>query len=69
MGITAKDDALPPKILSPLKEGAAAGSVPDQDLMRSEYYAARGLEPDGRPSKASLDAAGGLEGLMRLLHK
>jgi aldehyde:ferredoxin oxidoreductase len=68
MGVTSQDDILPPKILTPYREGAAAGSVPDQDLLRAEYYAARGLETDGKPSPATLDAAGGLEEIKRLLH-
>ncbi len=67
MGVTSADDVLPPKILAPYSEGAAAGSVPDQDLMRREYYAERGLEPDGRPSPATLDAAGGLDEIKRRL--
>lgn len=68
MGVTSADDAFPPKILKPYAEGAAAGSVPDQDLMRREYYAERGLAPDGRPEPATLDAAGGLDEIKRLLH-
>ncbi|MDI7267376.1 MAG: aldehyde ferredoxin oxidoreductase family protein [Myxococcota bacterium] len=68
MGVTSADDVLPPKILKPYSEGAAAGSVPDQDLMRREYYAERGLEPDGRPSRAALDAAGGLDEIKRRLY-
>lgn len=67
MGVTAADDVLPPKILRPYAEGAAAGSVPDPDLMRREYYAERGLDPGGRPTAAALDAAGGLEEIKKLL--
>jgi len=68
MGITSKDDTLPPKILKPYKEGNAAGNVPNVDLMRKEYYAERGLEADGKPSKSTLDAVGGLEDMKKLLY-
>lgn len=54
MGITAADDRLPKKILIPLKDGPAAGSVPNIELMLKEYYPARGLQADGRPSKEKL---------------
>ncbi len=47
LGITVKDDVLPKKVLTPLGEGAAAGSVPDTKLLRDEYYAIRGLTPQG----------------------
>jgi aldehyde:ferredoxin oxidoreductase len=67
-GVTEKDDTLPPKMLAPYKEGAAAGNVPDVDLMRREYYEARGLAADGKPSPATLDAAGGLEDMKKLLY-
>jgi aldehyde:ferredoxin oxidoreductase len=69
MGVSSRDDVLPPKILVPYKEGAAAGSAPDQDLLRKEYYAARGIGPDGRPAKATLEAAGALEELTKRLYK
>jgi len=58
MGITAADDRLPKKILTPTKEGGAAGSVPDIALMLKEFYPARGLGADGRPSKETLDRLG-----------
>jgi aldehyde:ferredoxin oxidoreductase len=47
LGITVKDDVLPIKILTALNEGGAAGSVPDMKLLRDEYYAIRGLNPQG----------------------
>ena len=43
MGVTAADDRLPAKVLIPLDDGGAAGSVPDQDKLRREYYETRGL--------------------------
>lgn len=68
MGITAADDRLPKKILTPTKEGGAAGSVPDIALMLKEFYPARGLGADGRPSKETLDRLG-LSELAAKLHK
>ncbi len=47
LGITVRDDILPKKILIALNEGAAAGSVPDMKRLRDEYYAIRGLNPQG----------------------
>ncbi len=54
LGVSAKDDILPRKILTPLKEGAAEGSVPDMQRLRDEYYAIRGLNADGVPRKEKL---------------
>ena len=42
------DDVLPPKALTPNKEGANAGSVPDMDLMLGELYELAGLDKNGR---------------------
>jgi aldehyde:ferredoxin oxidoreductase len=58
MGITAADDTLPKRLLTPTTEGAAAGSKIDLELMLKEYYPARGLNPDGRPSKETLNRLG-----------
>ena len=58
MGVTAADDRLPQRILTPLKEGAAAGSVPDMELMLKEYYNLRGLDAKGYPLKAKLTSLG-----------
>jgi aldehyde:ferredoxin oxidoreductase len=58
MGITADDDRLPEKNLTPVKEGGAAGLVPDIELMMKEYYEARGLDGRGFPKKESLIAVG-----------
>jgi len=55
MGIGAADDRVPWQCLRPPKEGPAAGSQPDLNLMLKEYYPLRGLNPDGRPSKETLD--------------
>jgi aldehyde:ferredoxin oxidoreductase len=58
MGITAADDRMPKRMLSPHTDGAAAGSVPDIELMKKEYYKARGLDADGRPLKEKLNKLG-----------
>ncbi len=58
MGATAADDRLPQKVLTPTAEGGAAGSVPDPGLLLREYYALRGLDEAGRPSREALAAAG-----------
>lgn len=54
MGITALDDRLPKRVLTPLESGPTAGSVPDMDLMLKEYYELRGLDSAGRPRKERL---------------
>jgi len=58
MGITAADDRLPKKILTPLDEGAAAGSVPDIESMRKEYYGLRKLNANSYPSREKLEGIG-----------
>jgi len=50
VGVRRVDDRLPKRILTPLPDGGAAGQVPDLEVQLSEYYAARRLEPDGKPS-------------------
>lgn len=68
LGVRAADDVLPKRVLTPLAEGAAAGSVPDMDALKSEYYAIRGLNSDGVPGRELLMELG-LEGLSRLLYE
>ncbi len=58
MGITAAADRLPQKVLTPTAEGGAAGSVPDEGLMRKEYYEIRGLDENGFPTPGLLQALG-----------
>ena len=67
MGIGSKDDRLPKRILTPLKEGTAAGSVPDVEKLLREYYAIRGLDEKGKPRREVLNKAG-LEDLAKNLH-
>ena len=50
LGIRAADDRLPPRILKAVSEGGAAGSVPDEDLMRKQYYEIRGMDGRGVPT-------------------
>jgi len=58
MGVTAADDRMPKRILTPLPDGGAAGSVPDVELMLKDYYKARGLDANGRPLKEKLNSLG-----------
>lgn len=58
MGVRAADDRLPKRILTPTKEGGAAGSVPDMELMLKEYYKLRSLDAEGRPTKEKLHSIG-----------
>jgi aldehyde:ferredoxin oxidoreductase len=58
MGVTAADDCLPKKIRMPLTDGGAAGSVPDEELMRNEYYRIRGLDERGFPTRQLLQSLG-----------
>jgi len=67
MGVSVKDDRLPKRILTPLKEGAAAGSVPDVEKLLREYYEIRGLDEEGKPKKEVLIKAG-LQDLAEKLH-
>ena len=66
MGVTSADDRLPKKILTALADGAAAGSVPDEDRMRREYYQIRGLDQKGLPTSQLLQRTG-LEFLQKRL--
>ncbi len=58
-GVTSADDTLPKRILTePRPDGGAAGSLPNLDLMREEYYRFRGWTPDGVPTPATLARLG-----------
>jgi len=65
-GSDGSDDTIPQRIMTPLEDGPAAGSVPDFDLMKREYYEYRGLDEKGRPSREKLVSLG-LERLADLL--
>ncbi len=58
MGVTASDDRLPKRILTALDDGGAAASVPDAELMKREYYQARGLDEKGVPPVEILEKLG-----------
>jgi aldehyde:ferredoxin oxidoreductase len=58
LGVTEKDDVLPKRIMTPLKEGAGAGSVPDMERLKKEYYALRGLDQRGVPREEKLRELG-----------
>ncbi len=58
LGIKRQDDRLPEKILIPTTEGAAAGSVPDIELMLNEFYKIRNFDKEGRPKREKLEELG-----------
>ncbi|MDX9952561.1 MAG: aldehyde ferredoxin oxidoreductase family protein [Anaerolineae bacterium] len=58
LGITAADDTLPKRLLSPRPSGEAAGKVPDLARQLRDYYALRGWDAEGRPSTAKLAELG-----------
>jgi aldehyde:ferredoxin oxidoreductase len=67
MGVSARNDRLPRRILTPLKEGSAAGSVPDVEKLLREYYEVRGLDKNGIPRREVLIKTG-LGDLAEKLH-
>ncbi len=58
MGVTSEDDRMTKRMLTPFTDGGAAGSTPDYDLMRGEYYELRGLDDNGIPTKERLNNLG-----------
>jgi aldehyde:ferredoxin oxidoreductase len=59
LGISRKDDTLPPRLLvHDRKEGAAADSLPHLGKMLFEYYNLRGWSPEGIPLPETLDRLG-----------
>lgn len=61
-GVTAADDKLPKRIMTPLAGGPTAGSAPDMNLMMKEYYQLRGLEQTtGWPGYDKLQELGLIE--------
>jgi aldehyde:ferredoxin oxidoreductase len=58
LGATGADDHLPMRVSTSLPDGPAAGSAPDMALMLREFYQLRGLDDQGRPSLARLEALG-----------
>lgn len=59
LGISRKDDVLPPRLMvHDRKTGAAAGSLPHLGKMLSDYYELRGWSPEGIPEKETIEALG-----------
>ncbi len=58
-GFTAKDDDLPPRLKTEAaKTGPAKGKVNGIDIMRPQYYKARGWDDKGVPTKETLKRLG-----------
>ena len=52
LGISSKDDVLPPRLgKDPRPDGASGGVLPDVDKMLGELYELRGWDGDGLPTK------------------
>lgn len=59
LGVTARDDALPMRVLTVARDGGgAAGVLPDQSLLLAEYYQERGWDENGVPTPERLKALG-----------
>ncbi|TFG00278.1 MAG: aldehyde ferredoxin oxidoreductase [Promethearchaeota archaeon] len=58
-GFSRKDDKLPPRLLEePLPEGPAAGHTVNLEPMLDAYYAFRGWDSNGKPSKEKMEELG-----------
>jgi aldehyde:ferredoxin oxidoreductase len=58
-GLTAKDDALPPRLLQePIKTGPSAGMLSRLPEMLPVYYQLRGWDENGVPTPAKLGELG-----------
>lgn len=68
-GVTSGDDRLPPRLLEPLSEGGAAGSVPDLEGMLAEWYQARGIDPTTGLARREILEGLGLQRLADLLQR
>lgn len=66
-GLTAADDKLPARLMTPLKDGDAAGLVPDMQTMLAEFYELRELDEQGYPKRERLERLG-LEDVSEVLH-
>ena len=59
LGMSRKDDTLPPRIRSEaLPDGGAANYLPNLEAMLDEYYTYRGWTQEGIPTRAKLEALG-----------
>ncbi|MBI5375933.1 MAG: aldehyde ferredoxin oxidoreductase family protein [Candidatus Schekmanbacteria bacterium] len=58
-GFTRKDDSLPPRVISePMSEGPSKGETVDFEPMLTEYYALRGWDNNGVPTKEKISELG-----------
>lgn len=57
-GISAKDDILPKKLLTPLKTGSTANVVPDLETQLQEYYRENKWDSNGYPTEERLKELG-----------
>lgn len=58
-GFTHRDDSLPKRLLTePAKTGGSKGKVSMLPVMLPKYYAARGWDPEGRPTAATKERLG-----------
>jgi aldehyde:ferredoxin oxidoreductase len=55
-GAAAEDDTLGLGAMTPVEDGATAGSVPDLDTMIKEFREIRGLDEDNKPTRETLEA-------------
>ncbi len=59
LGVTAKDDTLPKRLLEVARDsGGAEGVLPDQNLLLKEYYQERGWDRGGVPTRERLKSLG-----------
>ncbi len=59
LGVTARDDTLPLRVLTvPRDSGGAAGVLPDQAVLLAEYYQERGWDANGVPTLERLRSLG-----------
>ncbi len=54
-GTDGEEDVMPPRIAVPVEEGAHAGSIPDFELMKKDYYEYRNLDESGKVSREKLE--------------
>ena len=57
-GFSRRDDALPPRFEEPRQDTGWRITQPDFDRMLDEYYALRGWDEDGKPTKETLQRLG-----------
>ena len=57
-GLSSRDDKLPPRFSKPLPEGGSRNRVVNLEEMLPKYYALRGWDKEGRPTKERLKRLG-----------